>query len=70
MSDLERRGSYVPRRTREKRAFRLVLAAGGLGAFAAVGLVLAFVGVIGAGLPILAAVLAAICGFLFWRTVS
>ena len=70
MSEMERRGPRLPRRAREKRAYRLVLATGGLAAFAVVGIVLAAVGVIGAGLPILAAILAVVCGFLFWRTVG
>ena len=71
MSDLERRGgSRLSRRAREDRAYRLVLASGALGTVAVVGFVLALVGVIGAGLPILAAILAVICGVLFRRSVS
>ncbi|HEY1360165.1 MAG TPA: hypothetical protein VGF21_17835 [Thermoleophilaceae bacterium] len=70
MSDLERRGSYVPRRTREQRAFRLVMAGGTLGVIAVVGFVLAIAGVIGWGLPFLALVLAVVCGVLFRRAVN
>ncbi|MEA2386090.1 MAG: hypothetical protein QOJ22_264 [Thermoleophilaceae bacterium] len=70
MADLERRGSYTPRRTREQRAYRLAVVAGVAGAAGAVGLVLAVFGVIGAGLPLLALIVAAICGFLFKRAVS
>ena len=70
MSDLERRGSYTPRRAREQRAYRLAVASGVAGAVGVVGLVLAVVGVVGAGLPILALIVAAVCGFLFKRTVS
>jgi hypothetical protein len=70
MNDLERRGSYVPRRTREQRAYRLVVAGGTLGVVAVVGFVLAIAGVIGWGIPILALVLAAVCGLLFRRAVS
>ena len=71
MSDLERSGgSRLSRRSREDRAYKLVLASGALGTVAVVGFVLALLGVIGAGLPILAAVLAVICGLLFRRTVS
>ena len=70
MNDLERRGSYVPRRTREQRAYRLVVAGGTLGAVALVGFVLAIAGVIGWGIPILVLVLAAVCGLLFRRAVS
>lgn len=70
MADLERRGSYTPRRTREQRAYRLVVAAGVTGALGAVGLVLAVFGVVGAGIPILLLIVAAVCGFLFRRSVS
>lgn len=70
MSDLERRGSYVPRRTREQRAYRLAVVGGTLGLVAVVGFVLAIVGVIGWGIPFLALVVAAVCGLLFRRTVS
>jgi hypothetical protein len=71
MSDLERRsGSRLTRRQREQRAYNLVLAAGGLGVAFVVSAVLAIVGVIGWSLPILAAVLAVICGVLFRRAVS
>jgi hypothetical protein len=70
MSDLERSGSRLPRRTREQRAFRLVVAGGVLGSVAVVGFALAIFGVVGFGFPLLAAVLAMICAFLFRRTVS
>ena len=70
MSDLERRsGSRPSRRQREQRAYNLVLAAGGLGVVFVVGTVLAIVGVIGWSVPILAAILAVICGVLFRRAV-
>lgn len=70
MSDLERRsGSRPSRRQRERRAYNLVLAAGGLGVVFLVGTVLAIVGVIGWSVPILAAILAVICGVLFRRAV-
>ena len=65
MADLEKRGSYVPRRTREKRAYQLLMAGGGLGV---AGVVLFVIGP--AGLGLLALILAAVCGFLFWRTVN
>jgi hypothetical protein len=71
MSDLERRsGSGLSRRQREKRAYNLALATGGLGVVFVAGVVLAALGVIGWTLPVLAAVLAAIVGLLFRRTVS
>ena len=70
MNDLQRSGSRLPRRAREERAYRLVMAGGTLGLLAAVGLVLAAVGVIGFGLPILAAIVAVVCLVLFRRTVG
>jgi hypothetical protein len=69
MSDLEPSRSRLPRRTREERAYRLVVAGGALGVVAVVGFVLAIAGVIGVGLPFLAAVLAAVCVLLFRRAV-
>jgi len=70
MSELEPRRSRLPRRTREERAYRLVLAGGTAGLVAVVGLVLAIAGVIGLGVPILAAIVAGVCYLLFRRTVS
>jgi hypothetical protein len=70
LADLQRRGSYTPRRTREQRAYRLAVTGGVLGAVGAVGLVLAIFGVVGAGLPLLALVIAAVCFVLFRRAVS
>jgi hypothetical protein len=70
MSDLERRGSYTPRRVREQRAYRLAMVGGVASAVAVVGVILAIVGVTGAGLPLIAAVVAAVCFVLFRRLVS
>ena len=71
MSDLERRGgSRLTRKQREQRAYRLVLATGAFGLIGAAGLMLAIVGIIGAGLPILALIIAAICFMLLRRTVN
>jgi hypothetical protein len=70
VSDLERSGSRVPRRAREQRAYRLVLAGGVFGAVAVVGIILAIAGVMGAGIPILAAIIAVVCFWLFRRAVS
>ena len=68
MSDLERRGGSRPsRRQREQRAYRLVLVGGTAGLVAVVGLVLAAVGVIGFGIPVLAAVVAVLCFVLLKR---
>ena len=71
MSDLERRGGSRPtRKQREQRAYRLVLAGGASGIVAAVGLVLAAVGIIGFGIPVLAAVIAVLCYVLLRRATT
>ena len=63
MSDLARRPkSRTPRRVRRQRAYGLIVATGGLGAVAVVGLLLAVVGVIGFGVPVVAAIAAVACG--------
>jgi hypothetical protein len=71
MSHLEpRSGSRLSRRERERRAYTLALTGGALGVIFVVGVVLAALGVIGWSLPILAAILAVVCGVLFRRTVT
>ena len=70
MSDLSRRPSYTPRRTREQRAFRLVQVGGAAGVVAVVGFVLALVGVVGFGIPLLATIVAVVCLVLFRATVG
>jgi hypothetical protein len=70
MSDIERRPSRVPRRKREQRAYRLVLATGALGVIAVVGIVLAIANVIGGTIPVLAAILAVVCFVLLRRALS
>jgi hypothetical protein len=70
MSDIERRrGSRLSRKQREQRAYRLVLAGGTLGLLGVVGLVLAIVTSFGAGWPIIALILAAVCFWMLRRTV-
>jgi hypothetical protein len=70
MANLEKRGSYTPRRVREQRAYRLVLAGSAATVVGVVGTVLAVAGVIGSTLPIIAFIIAAICVFAFRATVS
>jgi hypothetical protein len=71
MSDLTPRRSGPPsRRARERRAYQLAVTGGVAGAVAVVSAVLAIVGVLGWGLPLIAVVVAAVCLFLFRRTVS
>jgi uncharacterized membrane protein len=70
MSNIEPRGSSRPsRRAKEERAYRLVLATGGLGLVAVVGALLAIVGIIGWSIPVIAAILAVVCVILFRRAV-
>jgi hypothetical protein len=66
VSQLEPRS---PRSVRERRAYRLVMAGGALAVVAVVGFVLWIAGAIGGGIPFLAAAAAAVCIFLFRRTV-
>jgi len=68
MSNLDRRGSYTPRRAREQRAYRMVMTGSVAGGVFIVGLVLSIAGVVGAWLPILAFIVAALCIFGFLRT--
>jgi hypothetical protein len=70
VANLQKRGSYTPRRAREQRAYRLAVGGGVAGTVGVVGLVLAAVGVIGFSLPIIALILAAICVALFRSTVG
>jgi hypothetical protein len=71
MSDLARSSGGPPsRRSREQRAYRLVVAGGIAGAVAVVGAILAIVSAIGWALPVLAAIVAVVCLLLFRRTVA
>jgi hypothetical protein len=70
MSDIEKRGGYTPRRSREQRAYRLVVTGGVAGAVAVLGLLLAVIGVVGAEVPVIALVVAVICIMLFRRMVG
>jgi predicted RND superfamily exporter protein len=70
MADLQKRGSYTPRRSREQRAYRLVVTGGVAGVVGVVSLVLAIAGVIGALLPIIALIVAALCWLGFSRAVG
>jgi hypothetical protein len=70
VADIEKRGSYTPRRSRERRAYQLVVAGSVAGAAGVVGLVLAVAGVIEATLPVIALILAVLCVVMFRRTVG
>ena len=60
----------MSRSAREQRAYRLVVVGGVAGAVAVVGFLLAIFGVIVAGIPLIAAAVAAICVLLFRSAVS
>jgi hypothetical protein len=70
MSNLEKRGSYTPRSARERRAYRLVVTGGIAGVVGILGIVLAIAGAVGAWLPIIALIVAALCWFGFARAVG
>ena len=71
MSDLTKGSGGPPsRRGREKRAYQLVVTGGTAGAVAVVTFVLAIFGVVGFGIPLIAIVVAVICGLLLRRTVA
>ncbi len=71
MSSLEpRRGNRLSRSQREQRAYRLVLATGTFTALAALGFVLAIVGVTSSGPAFLAAIIAVVCAVMLRRTLG
>ena len=71
MADLQRSsGRRMTRREREQRAYQLTLATGGLAVATVVGIVLAAIGVIGGGIPVITAVLALVCFLLLRRTLG
>jgi hypothetical protein len=65
VADIEKRGGYTPRRVREQRAYRLVVTGGVAGGVFVVSLVLSILGVIGAGIPVIALIVAVMCAVLF-----
>lgn len=64
MSGMTPSPSRTPRAAREKRAYQLVVAAGTASVVFVVGLLLALFGVIGMGIPLIALVVAVVCGLL------
>ena len=70
MADIQKRGSYTPRRVREKRAYQLVVTGSVAGGVFVVSLVLSIIGAIGATLPVISLIVAVICAVLFRRMVS
>jgi hypothetical protein len=61
MANIQKRGGYTPRRTREQRAYRMVVAGGVTGTAGVVGLVLAVAGVVSAFWPIVLLLVSALC---------
>jgi fatty acid desaturase len=70
MNGLQKRGNFMPRRKRERRALRLIATGGIASAVAIVGLALAIAGVVSAALPIVALAVVGVCVYLFRRTVA
>jgi hypothetical protein len=70
MADIEKRGSYTPRRVRERRAYQLVVTGGVASAVFVVSLVLSIAGVISGALPVVSLIVAVICLVMFRRTVG
>jgi hypothetical protein len=70
MADLQRRGSYTPRRARERRAYNAVVVGGTASLVAVVGVILDIAGVIGATLPIIAVIVALVCLVVFRSATS
>lgn len=70
VGELQKRGSYTPRRVREQRAYRLVVAGSVAGLVGIVTLVLALAGVVSGAIPALALIVAMLCAWGFSRTVS
>jgi CHASE2 domain-containing sensor protein len=70
MADLQKRGSYTPRRAREQRAYRLVVGGSVAGLVGVVTLVLALAGIVSGAIPAIALIVAALCAWGFARAVS
>ena len=72
MGNLSPRPGRSPssRRKREQRAYTLVLVGGTAAAVAVIGAILTIVGVIGGGIPLIAAIVAVVATLLFRTTVS
>jgi hypothetical protein len=70
MANIDKRGKYVPRRQRERRAYQLAVGGTTAGVVGVVSLVLAVAGVLSWGLPIILLIVAALCYVGFQRSVS
>lgn len=65
VSNLEKRGSYTPRRAREQRAYRLVVTFGASATVGIVSGVLWIVGLISGAIPLIALIVAVISAVMF-----
>jgi hypothetical protein len=65
MADIQKRGGYTPRKVREQRAYRLVVAGGTTGVLGVVTLVLSIAGVVSVAVPVLLLIVMAICIAMF-----
>ncbi len=72
MGNLSPRPGRTPsnRRKREQRAYALTVVGGTAAAVTVVGVLLAIFGVVGGGLPLIAAIIAVVCLVLFRSTVG
>lgn len=61
MANIEKRRGYTPRRAREQRAYRMVVAGGVTGVAGVVALVLAVAGTVSAIWPIVLLIACALC---------
>jgi hypothetical protein len=62
--------SELSRRDKERRGYQLVVVGSTAGVVAVVSAILAIAGVVGGGIPLIAAVVAVICWLMFRRLVS
>ena len=70
MANIDKRGKYVPRRARERRAYQLAVGGTTAGVIGVVTFVLAVAGVLSFGLPIILLIVAALCYVGFQRSVG
>jgi hypothetical protein len=70
MANIDKRGNYVPRRQRERRAYQLAVGGTTAGVIGVGTLVLAAAGVLSFGLPVILLIVAALCYFGFQRSVG
>ncbi|MEY2517440.1 MAG: hypothetical protein QOJ89_4798 [bacterium] len=70
MSDIAKRPNRTPRRVREKRALQLITVGGIAAVIAVVGFLLALFTSFGMGIPLLAAIVAVVCAYMFKKMTS